>query len=32
MEILLDMVNQNLQKALKKFKDTKNKEYGKTQK
>jgi hypothetical protein len=32
MEILLDMVNQNLQKALKKFKDTKNKEYRKTQK
>jgi hypothetical protein len=27
MEMLLDMVNQNIQKALKKFQDTKNKEY-----
>jgi hypothetical protein len=32
MEMLLDMVNQNLQEALKKFQDTKNKEYEKTQK
>jgi hypothetical protein len=32
MEILLDMVNQNIQKAYKKFQDTKNKEYKKTQK
>jgi regulator of replication initiation timing len=32
MEILLDMVNQKIQKALKKFQDTKNKEYKKTQK
>jgi hypothetical protein len=32
MEILLDMVNQNVQEALKKFQDTKNKEYKKTQK
>jgi chromosome segregation ATPase len=31
-EILLDMVNQNLQEALKKFQDNKNKEYEKTQK
>jgi hypothetical protein len=30
MEMLLDMVNQNVQEALKKFKDTKNKEYEKT--
>jgi hypothetical protein len=29
-EILLDMVNQNVQEALKKFQDNKNKEYGKT--
>jgi hypothetical protein len=27
MEMLLDMVNQNMQEALKKFQDTKNKEY-----
>jgi uncharacterized protein YejL (UPF0352 family) len=32
MEILLDMVNQNVQETLKKFQDTKNKEYEKTQK
>jgi hypothetical protein len=32
MEILLDMVNQNIQEALKKFQNTKNKEYKKTQK
>jgi uncharacterized spore protein YtfJ len=32
MEILLDMVSQIVQKALKKFQDTKNKEYEKTQK
>jgi molecular chaperone GrpE (heat shock protein) len=32
MEVLLDMVNQNVQKALKKFQNTKNKEYEKTQK
>jgi hypothetical protein len=32
MEMLLDMVNQNEQEALKKFQDTKNKEYKKTQK
>jgi uncharacterized protein involved in exopolysaccharide biosynthesis len=31
-DMLLDMVNQNLQEALKKFQDTKNKEYEKTQK
>jgi uncharacterized protein YukE len=31
-EMLLDMVNQNIQEALKKFQGTKNKEYGKTQK
>jgi uncharacterized protein involved in exopolysaccharide biosynthesis len=31
MMILLDMVNQNIQDALKKFQDTKNKEYKKTQ-
>jgi uncharacterized protein involved in exopolysaccharide biosynthesis len=30
--MLLDMVNQNIQEALKKFQDTKNKEYKKTQK
>jgi hypothetical protein len=30
--MLLDMVNQNVQKALKKFQDNKNKEYEKTQK
>jgi hypothetical protein len=30
--MLLDMVNQNVQEALKKFQDTKNKEYDKTQK
>jgi hypothetical protein len=27
MEMVLDMVNQNVQEALKKFQDTKNKEY-----
>jgi hypothetical protein len=27
MEMLLDMVNQNIQEVLKKFQDTKNKEY-----
>jgi uncharacterized protein involved in exopolysaccharide biosynthesis len=32
MKMLLDMVNQNMQEALKKFLDTKNKEYKKTQK
>jgi hypothetical protein len=32
MESLLDMVNQNVQEALKKFQDNKNKEYEKTQK
>jgi hypothetical protein len=32
MEMLLDMVNQNVQQALRKFQDTKNKEYEKTQK
>jgi uncharacterized protein Yka (UPF0111/DUF47 family) len=32
MEMLLDMVNQNIQKALKKFQDYKNKEYEKTEK
>jgi hypothetical protein len=32
MEILLDMVNQNVQEALKKFQDNKNKEYEQTQK
>jgi hypothetical protein len=32
MEMILGMVNQNLQDALKKFQDTKNKEYEKTQK
>jgi hypothetical protein len=31
-EMLLDMVNQNIQEALKKFQDNKNKEYVKTQK
>jgi hypothetical protein len=31
MEMLLDMVNQNVQKALKKFQDNKNIEYEKTQ-
>jgi uncharacterized protein involved in exopolysaccharide biosynthesis len=31
MEMLLDMVNQNVQEALKKFQDTKNKEYKETQ-
>jgi hypothetical protein len=30
--MLLDMVNQNKQEALKKFQDNKNKEYEKTQK
>jgi NAD(P)H-dependent FMN reductase len=32
MEMLLDVVNQNVQEALKKFQDNKNKEYEKTQK
>jgi acetolactate synthase small subunit len=32
MELLLDMVTQNIQEALKKFQDTKNKEYEKTRK
>jgi DNA-binding protein YbaB len=32
MEMLLDMFNQNIQDALKKFQDTKYKEYKKTQK
>jgi hypothetical protein len=32
MEKILDMVNQNVQDALKKFQDIKNKEYEKTQK
>jgi hypothetical protein len=32
MEMLLDMVNQNVQELLKKFQDTKNKKYEKTQK
>jgi gas vesicle protein len=32
MEMLLDMVKQNVQEALKQFQDTKNKEYKKTQK
>jgi molecular chaperone DnaK (HSP70) len=32
MEMLLDIVNQNVQEALKKFQDTKNEEYEKTQK
>jgi hypothetical protein len=32
MEMLLDMVNQNVQEALKKFQHNKNKEYEKTQK
>jgi paraquat-inducible protein B len=32
MEMLLDMVDQNVQEALKKFQDTKSKEYEKTQK
>jgi gas vesicle protein len=30
--MLLDMVNQNIQEALKKFQEDKNKEYEKTQK
>jgi hypothetical protein len=30
MEMLLDMVNQNIQEALKKFQDNKNKEFKKT--
>jgi hypothetical protein len=30
-EMLLDMVNQNVQEALKKFQDNKNKEYENTQ-
>jgi NAD(P)H-dependent FMN reductase len=30
--MLLDMVNQNVQEALKKFQNNKNKEYEKTQK
>jgi hypothetical protein len=32
MEIILDRVNQNIQDTHKKFQDTKNKEYEKTQK
>jgi hypothetical protein len=32
LEMLLDMVNQNIQEALKKFQDIINKEYEKTQK
>jgi hypothetical protein len=32
MEMILDTVNQKVQDALKKFQDTKNKEYEKTQK
>jgi hypothetical protein len=32
MDMILNMVNQNVQEALKKFQDTKNKEYKKTQK
>jgi DNA-binding protein YbaB len=32
MEMLLDMVKQNMQEALKKFQENKNKEYEKTQK
>jgi uncharacterized tellurite resistance protein B-like protein len=32
MEMLLDMINQNVQEAPKKFQDIKNKEYEKTQK
>jgi uncharacterized protein Yka (UPF0111/DUF47 family) len=32
MELLLDTVNQNVQEALKKFQDNKNKEYEKPQK
>jgi hypothetical protein len=31
-EMILDMVNQNVQQALKKFQENKNKEYEKTQK
>jgi hypothetical protein len=31
MEMLLDIVNQNVQEALKKFQNTKNKEYEKTE-
>jgi hypothetical protein len=31
-EMLLDMLNQNVQEALKKFHDNKNEEYKKTQK
>jgi hypothetical protein len=31
MEMLLDTVNQNIQEALKKFQDVKNKEYEKTE-
>jgi microcompartment protein CcmL/EutN len=32
MEQIIDMVNQNVEDALKKFQDTKNKEHKKTQK
>jgi DNA-binding protein YbaB len=32
MEMLLDMVSQNVQEALKKIQDNKNEEYEKTQK
>jgi hypothetical protein len=31
-QMILDMVNQNIQEALKKFQDNKNKQYEKTQK
>jgi hypothetical protein len=31
MEMILDMVKQNVQEALKKFQDTKNKKFKKTQ-
>jgi uncharacterized protein YaaN involved in tellurite resistance len=32
MDMILDMVNQNIQEVFKKFQDTKNKQYKKTQK
>jgi hypothetical protein len=32
MEMILDMVHQNVQETLKKFQNTKNKKYEKTQK
>jgi hypothetical protein len=31
MDMIIDMVNQNIQEALKRFQDTKNKKYEKTQ-